>query len=69
MKISGKNLRLAIVLAASLLTGGCGGFSGSHSVSPASFFLPGLMQNTPCPAPVPSEEPDQEAPAIVARAS
>jgi hypothetical protein len=28
-----------------LLTVGCGGFSGSHSVSPASMFMPGLMKN------------------------
>jgi len=25
-----------------LLGAGCGGFSGSHSVSPATFLLPGL---------------------------
>lgn len=37
-------------LSAALLTG-CGGFSGSHSVSPASFFLPGLMHyESPRPA-------------------
>jgi hypothetical protein len=26
---------------------GCGGFSASRSVSPATFFLPGLMQTVP----------------------
>ncbi|MBX3747086.1 MAG: hypothetical protein KF833_17395 [Verrucomicrobiae bacterium] len=26
---------------------GCGGVSGSHSVSPASFFLPGLIYHQP----------------------
>jgi hypothetical protein len=42
-------LRLAVL--AVLLTGaaGCGGVSGSQSVSPASFFLPGLLQVTPPP--------------------
>jgi hypothetical protein len=28
---------------------GCGGVSGSQTVSPASFFLPGLIQVTPPP--------------------
>jgi hypothetical protein len=26
---------------------GCGGLNASQSVSPASFFLPGLLQNSP----------------------
>ncbi len=26
---------------------GCGGINGSHSISPASFFLPGLGQVKP----------------------
>jgi hypothetical protein len=38
---------LAILLAAALLGAGCGGVNGSYGVSPASFFLPGLMQNAP----------------------
>lgn len=37
-----------------LLTAGCGGFSGSHSVSPASFLLPGLLKADPPP---PAEAP------------
>lgn len=32
---------------------GCGGVSGSHSVSPASLFLPGLMKNEVPPPPAP----------------
>ena len=45
-------------LAAVLLGAGCGGFSGSRSVSPASFLLPGLMQApTPPPAPAVAQEP------------
>jgi hypothetical protein len=31
-------------LAFLLLSTGCGGLSGSYSVSPASFFLPGLLK-------------------------
>jgi hypothetical protein len=42
------NLKLlALPAAILLLVTGCGGFSGSKSVSPASFFLPGLMQVSP----------------------
>lgn len=37
-----------------LVATGCGGFSGSHSVSPASFLLPGLLKNEPPP---PAEAP------------
>jgi len=30
-----------------LLGTGCGGINANGSISPASFFLPGLMQNRP----------------------
>jgi hypothetical protein len=36
---------LAIPAALALLGAGCGGINGSESVSPASFFLPGLLKN------------------------
>jgi hypothetical protein len=42
-----------VVLAAA--TGGCGGISGSQSVSPLDFLLPGIIKNSPaptCPMPV-----------------
>jgi hypothetical protein len=29
------------------LVGGCSGLNASHSVSPASFFLPGLLYKAP----------------------
>lgn len=38
---------LATLLAAGLLGTGCGGFTASPSVSPASFFLPGLVHAAP----------------------
>ena len=41
----------AVILVLGLLTAGCGGFSGTHTVSPATFFLPGFMQTTPAPLP------------------
>ena len=44
-----------------LLGAGCSGINASHSVSPASFFLPGLLQNDPQPPQpdvvVPNKEP------------
>lgn len=36
---------LALLAPLAAMLSGCGGFTGSHSVSPASFFLPGLMKN------------------------
>jgi len=42
-------------LAASALVSGCGGFSGSHSVSPASILLPGLLKAEPAPAKAPGQ--------------
>ena len=38
-------LRLAMLAAVPLLIAGCSGINGGGSVSPASFFLPGLIQN------------------------
>lgn len=57
-KIFGKALLAGAWLA--LLGMGCGGFSGSHSVSPATFLLPGLIKNQPPPPadnPAPHLEP------------
>jgi hypothetical protein len=41
VRTSWKQLCLAAFAAASLLLGGCGGISASHTVSPLDFFLPG----------------------------
>ena len=46
--LSGKYGILALLLASSaLVLTGCGGIGATHSVSPASFFIPGLVENTP----------------------
>jgi hypothetical protein len=45
VKSTQKAFGLAIIAAVAVLGTGCGGFQGSHSISPASFFLPGLLQN------------------------
>jgi hypothetical protein len=37
----------AAILGVAALGTGCGGIGASGSVSPASFFLPGIGQNTP----------------------
>jgi hypothetical protein len=38
-------LRLALLAALPLALAGCSGINASQSVSPASFFLPGLLKN------------------------
>lgn len=49
---------LGVILAGTALMGtGCGGVQGSHSVSPASFFLPGLIHHE-----VRDPRPDDAAP-------
>ncbi|MCZ7639041.1 MAG: hypothetical protein M5U12_25135 [Verrucomicrobia bacterium] len=57
-----KPLPLGLTILAStlvVLVCGCSGINTSQSVSPASFFLPGLMRVDPPPA------PDGEVPAVV----
>jgi hypothetical protein len=61
VRLNWKVLRLAVFVALLLGGAGCGGFSASKSVSPASFFLPGLLKADPKPAPadpaLPADEP------------
>ncbi len=45
-----------LFFAASALFSGCGGFSGSHSVSPATILLPGLLKADPAPRPAPGAQ-------------
>jgi hypothetical protein len=56
--------RLALGVTCVALVAGCSGINASHSVSPASFFLPGLLQVEP-PSPDPAaagpERPPQFA--------
>jgi hypothetical protein len=54
-----KILRLTILPVVLLCLTGCGGFTASKSISPASFLLPGLLQADPPPAP-----PDSTLPAV-----
>jgi hypothetical protein len=57
-----KTLWLAVVPALALWATGCGGIQASHSVSPASFLLPGLLQkdskNPEIPALVQDQSPN-----------
>jgi hypothetical protein len=62
MRFNWKQLRLAMASAMILLGAtGCGGINASHSISPASFFLPGLLKADPQPVQpdvtVPKPEP------------
>jgi hypothetical protein len=50
VKLNWNFLRLAILAVGALGIAGCGGVSGSQTVSPASFFLPGLIQTVPPPS-------------------
>ena len=52
LKFKGKIIALATLPALVLMVGGCGGINTTQSVSPASFFLPGLLKADP-PAPLP----------------
>lgn len=54
--------RLATIPVILLLATGCSGFQGSHSVSPASFLLPGLMKADPPQAP-PTDTLQESVPA------
>jgi hypothetical protein len=49
-------LKLLLLLLPLLTLGvtGCGGIQASHSVSPASIFLPGLLKNEPVDSAIPS---------------
>jgi len=63
VKLNWKNLRLAVAVTVLASCAGCGGFSGSKSFSPLSFFLPGIAKTDPQPAPaetvpVPVPEPE-----------
>jgi hypothetical protein len=51
VRMERKILWLVLVPMAGMLLTGCGGINASHSVSPASFFLPGLGEAKPVPAP------------------
>jgi hypothetical protein len=59
---------LAVAAAVAVAAVGCSGFQATKSVSPASFFLPGFMQNSQ-PTPLPFDLVTNPAPeAVVAQA-
>ena len=48
MRFNWKSVRLAtLVVSTGMLGAGCSGINATHSVSPATFLIPGLMQTTP----------------------
>ena len=61
MRLHWKILRLAAIPAFMLLGAGCSGLNASQSISPASFFLPGLLKADPPAQPqspaIPAAEP------------
>jgi hypothetical protein len=48
---------LALLAALPLVFAGCSGINTTQTVSPASFFLPGLLKNE-CPTNAPSLAPE-----------
>jgi len=54
MNIAKRLTAVAGIVLVSLALTGCSGINASHSVSPASFLLPGLIQY---PSQPPSDEP------------
>ncbi|RME91740.1 MAG: hypothetical protein D6766_11340 [Verrucomicrobia bacterium] len=59
---------LAMLAAGVLLVTGCGGFTASPSISPATFLLPGLGQANPAEAaPTPAPEPPVTAEVALVR--
>jgi len=51
-------LALAVLVVLALGSTGCGGVNASQSVSPASFFLPGLLKADPPSTNLPAAWPD-----------
>jgi hypothetical protein len=47
VRLNGKFLWLVVPVAFALLGAGCAGINTGASVSPASFFLPGILKNDP----------------------
>lgn len=65
MRTMRKVLAGLLATGAGFLLTGCGGVSASHSVSPATFFLPGLMKvEPPKPAPAAGQPASPEVAAV-----
>ena len=67
MKRKHIQIALPVLSGTLLLATGCSGINTSHSVSPASFFLPGLLQADPPSAPANEQVPLAEQPILVAQ--
>jgi hypothetical protein len=60
VKFNRKHKSFASAAILLLLGAGCGGISASHSISPASFLLPGLLKAEPKqPSTAPTSQPEQ----------
>jgi hypothetical protein len=68
VKLNRKAVGLLLVPALVAMATGCSGINSSHSVSPATFLLPGLLQYEPKPADSNSTLPEQSPDIVVAQA-
>jgi len=57
-----KSIRDLALVALAVLAAGCSGINASHSISPASFLLPGLLKADPPPAQTAPAETDPTLP-------
>jgi hypothetical protein len=62
-----KAFHLCTGVALLLVAAGCSGINASHSISPATFLLPGLLKADPPPAPADTTLPEAAKPQQVAQ--
>jgi hypothetical protein len=65
---SKRTVRLALLAAVAFIGGGCGGLGASGSISPATFLLPGIGQNTPA-KPADSAAPSEHSSVLAMNAA
>jgi hypothetical protein len=68
VKLNRKAVYLLLLPALVAMGTGCSGINASQSVSPATFLIPGLLQNEPAPADPDATLPVQSPDVVVALA-
>jgi hypothetical protein len=60
VKLKWQSFRLALVALLAVLGAGCSGINASHSISPATFLLPGLTQGGVADPSIENQNPQLE---------